>query len=113
MKLLSIRNRSEGEDVAVAVLSLWRMMFCYDGVILLRSIGVCLMLPFPYFATYENSMTRSILRSWRVPVIGARIGFVLGKKSRPNIGVTCFLKAIGNQKMIATREQIEDSFVIQ
>lgn len=112
MKLISFEDKPQGVIARLAFLSLWRTMVDYGAGPVLRSFGCLLMLPLPWFGTYQDFHTAGYIRGWRIPVVGARGGFVRGEKSRPNFGATIFMRPIGRQVLLSTREQVEDGEVV-
>ena len=114
MKPLAIFRNEEGGEIVRAALSIWRMKkdYGYGAGIVLRSLGFCLMLPIPIYGRYEDLMSGAIYKGWRVPVVCLAIGFVRGEKKRPKPHARAWFYPVGEQKLMATLEQIQDGMVI-
>jgi hypothetical protein len=108
MQLISIRHRAEGEMIAIALIAIWYMRVAYDGVDRLRCLGIAIALPAPTFFKYWDLCTGALMRGVRIPVAAFKVDFIRGDKRNRAYRMSAWLRPVGHQTLVATREQIED-----
>ena len=104
--LIAIHHKGEGEEIRKALLTVFWTRTERDDISYLRAIGMVMTLPIPTFFKYEDFCTARLMQGMRLPRIGFRISRMHNRK--PRFDACAWLQPVLSQKLIATREQIED-----
>lgn len=113
MRLISISHRAEGERVdggrLGALLNIWWTYAGYQGVKLLRGVGVSITLPLPTFFKYRDTyMGGNLMSGMRFPTLAFAMWFVRGDKRNRQYRAVAWMRPVRQQKLIATQQDIED-----
>lgn len=105
--LIAIHRKADGEVIHPALLTIWWTRLL-PGISPLSGIGAAVMLPFPTFFKYRDLYRGALMQGMRLPTVALLLSFTRGDKRKWVFKAGTWMRHVGQQKTIATREEIED-----